>query len=69
MQKINKTFYMKIKNLNNYVLFVFNDEQNNRITSTSDVEILKKYSPSETFTTGQNINIFEEDMVINDIKI
>ena len=60
---------MDIKNLNNYVLFVFKDETNDRIASTTDVEALKEFTLSESFKIGQTIKMFDEDMIIKDIQL
>ena len=60
---------MDIKNLNNYVLFVFKDETNDRIASTTDIEALKEFTSSESFKIGQTIKMFDEEMTIKDIQI
>lgn len=60
---------MDIKNLTNYVLFVFKDETNGRIASTIDVEALKEFTPSESFKIGQTIKMFNEYMLIKDIQL
>ena len=60
---------MDIKNLNNYALFVFKDETNDRIASTTDVEALKEFTSSESFKIGQTIKMFDEEMTIKDIQI
>ena len=60
---------MDIKNLNNYVLFVFKDETNDRIASTTDIEALKEFTSAESFQIGKTIKMFDEDMIIKDIQI
>ena len=60
---------MNIKDLNNYVLFVFIDETNDRMTSTTDIEALKNFTPNETFKIGDKIKMFNVEMVIKDIQI
>ena len=60
---------MNIKDLNNYILFVFKDETNNRIASTTDVEALKDFTTSESFKIGQTIKMFDEDMIIKDVQL
>jgi hypothetical protein len=64
-----KLSIMNIKDLNNYVLFVFKDETNDRIASTTDIEALKEFTSSESFKIGQTIKMFDEDMIIKDIQL
>ena len=60
---------MNIKDLNNYVLFVFNDEINDRIASTTDIEALKEFTDAESFKIGETIKMFGDDMLIKDIQL
>ena len=60
---------MDIKSLNNYVLFVFKYEANERTASTTDIEALKEFTSTETFQIGKTIKMFDEDMIIKDIQL
>lgn len=59
----------EIKDLNNYVLFVFKDRTNDNIVSTTDIEFLKRYTSSESFVIGDSITFLENEYIIKDVAI
>jgi|GEM_PF-6995598 len=60
---------MDISNLDYYILFVFKDETNDRIFSTTDVKRLKESTTSENFKLGDKVKIFDDLLTVTDIQI
>lgn len=60
---------MNIADLDYYTLFVFKDLTNDRITSTTDIDVLKMFTKSEEFTIGKEITLLDAPYTIKNISL